>query len=340
MKTFKQLAVWAIVTAASVATAVLPACTKDPDYSMRTDSLLRIRYEKSIDAASITGLGELAYNPVSLRQSGDTLFIANRADGADGVLVVRESTGQLIKALTSWQYQGQTETFDAQTIDVEVSSTLIFVVNRSSRIDIFNRADYSYLTTIGTSQWWTSALLQCESAVLAGNLLFVRDKHQVKAIRVEDCTAANRMKVPVYAQNTDSTSANNGFNLETIVRYDGLVYVSDFENRCILVIDPKTVQSGSSIGFVRSYRFDTKPLAMNFYKKQLFVTFADKTIRSFDPETGAEINRFTAFAGGTSWNDPGRIFFDGDRLYMTSRYPSSSWLVAGEMTYIEITHAE
>lgn len=46
-------------------------------------------------------------------------------------------------------YNGKTEKFDNQVMDVAVSSDYIFVVNRSSRIDLFRRNDYSYVTTIG-----------------------------------------------------------------------------------------------------------------------------------------------------------------------------------------------
>ena len=88
-----------------------------------------------------------------MRRSGDTLFIANRAEGSDGVWVVRASTGELLYSLTGWTYNGKNEKFDNQVMDVAVSSDYIFVVNRSSRIDLFRRNDYSYVTTIGRTGW-------------------------------------------------------------------------------------------------------------------------------------------------------------------------------------------
>lgn len=69
-----------------------------------------------------------------------------------------------------------------------------------------------------------------------GDKLFIRDKQKIKVVQISDCTPENRFKVPVFAQNTDSTSSNNGFNLESVARHEGLIYVSDYETSRILVI--------------------------------------------------------------------------------------------------------
>lgn len=84
--------------------------------------------------------------------------------------------------------------------------------------------------------WQSSSLLQCEAAEVAGDKLFIRDKQKIKVVQISDCTPENRFKVPVFAQNTDSTSSNNGFNLESVARHEGLIYVSDYETSRILVI--------------------------------------------------------------------------------------------------------
>lgn len=154
-----------------VATLLLTfaACDKNnmPGFGFTTDSILTLTFEKELDAAAI-GVGTQSYNPVGMRRSGDTLFIANRADGSDGVRIVRASTGELLYSLTGWTYDGKAEKFDNQVMDVAVNSDYIFVVNRSSRIDMFRRNDYTYVTTIGRTGWQSSSLLQCESAEVAG----------------------------------------------------------------------------------------------------------------------------------------------------------------------------
>lgn len=249
-----------------VATLLLTfaACDKNnmPGFGFTTDSILTLTFEKELDAAAI-GVGTQNYNPVGMRRLGDTLFIANCADGSDGVRIVRASTGELLYSLTGWTYDGKAEKFDNQVMDVAVNSDYIFVVNRSSRIDMFRRNDYTYVTTIGRTGWQSSSLLQCESAEVAGDKLFIRDKQKIKVVQLSDCTPENRFKVPVFAQNTDSTTSNNGFNLETVARYKELIYVSDYESSRILVIDPSTVTTkGEPVRFVRSYRMQSKPLSM------------------------------------------------------------------------------
>lgn len=308
-------------------------------YQFTTDSLLTFRLTKLLDEQSINGIAGKAYNPVGVRQSGDTLFIANRADGADGVWVVRASTGELLKDLTEWTYQGQKEVFDNQVIDVAVNSNYIFVVNRSSRIDMFRRSDYSYVTTIGKTGWQSSPLLQCEAAEAVGNKLFIRDKHRVKVVRLEDCTPENRFKVPIFAQSVDSTTQNNGFHVESLIEQNGLVYVSDYESYAIYVIDPQSVTvKDEPVRFIRSYRFAAKPLGMDFYKGRLYVVCADKSIVCVDPQTGKSLGRYTGFATGISWDDPARIYFVGNEFYLLSRYANKPWLKKGEMSFVEISH--
>ena len=155
-----------ILTVLAVLLLTFAACDKNsaPGFSFTTDSILTLTFDKELDAAFV-GMGTQNYNPVGMRRSGDTLFIANRAEGSDGVWVVRASTGELLYSLTGWTYNGKNEKFDNQVMDVAVSSDYIFVVNRSSRIDLFRRNDYSYVTTIGRTGWQSSSLLQCEAAL-------------------------------------------------------------------------------------------------------------------------------------------------------------------------------
>lgn len=103
------------------------ACDKNnmPGFGFTTDSILTLTFEKELDAAAI-GVGTQNYNPVGMRRSGDTLFIANRADGSDGVRIVRASTGELLYSLTGWTYDGKAEKFDNQVMDVAVNSDYIF----------------------------------------------------------------------------------------------------------------------------------------------------------------------------------------------------------------------
>lgn len=327
---------------ASIWVCCITGCEKSDNanaYQYTTDSLLTFKLNTLLDGQAISGIAGKGYNPVGVRQAGDTLFIANRADGADGVWIVRASTGELLKELTEWTFQGQKEVFDNQVIDVAVNADYIFVVNRSSRIDMFRRSDYSYVTTIGKTGWQSSPLLQCEAAEVVGNKLFIRDKHRVKVVQLEECTPANRFKVPIFAQSNDSTTQNNGFHVESLIEHNKLIYVSDYESYAIYVIDPASVNvKGEPIGFTRSYHFAAKPLGMDFYNGRLYVVCADKSIVCVDPQTGKNLGRYTGFATGISWEDPARIYFVGNQFYLLSRYAKTPWLKKGEITYVEVSH--
>ena len=114
-----------ILTVLGVLLLTFAACDKNsaPGFSFTTDSILTLTFDKELDAAFV-GVGTQNYNPVGMRRSGDTLFIANRAEGSDGVWVVRASTGELLYSLTGWTYNGKNEKFDNQVMDVAVSSEL------------------------------------------------------------------------------------------------------------------------------------------------------------------------------------------------------------------------
>ncbi len=301
---------------------MLTGCNKDNnrEFPFTTTSILTFAYERLWEGEDINGLDPSTYNPVSVCQSGDTLFIANRANEADGIIILKISTGELLKFLTEWNYNGQPEKFDNQIIDVAVNADYIFVVNRSSRIDMFNRKDYSYVTTIGRTGWQHSSLLQCESMEIFGDKLFIRDKRRVKVVNLSDCTPENRFKVPIFAESRDSTNENVGFKLETVVSHNQLIYVTDYQTSKILVINPASVtEKGAPISFIRSYRMNNKPLSMDFYKNKMYVVCENNTIVCINPETGEIISTYTAFAGGKSWGNPGRICFSGETFYLTGR---------------------
>lgn len=333
-----------IYTAASLLLLALTGCSKEnieiQETPYTTRSILTLVQEQQWQAENVGGIDAPAYNPVSVCHSGDTLFIANRADGADGILIVKASTGELLKSLTGWTYNGQAEKFDNQVIDVAVNADYIFVVNRSSRIDMFNRKDYSYITTIGRTGWQSSSLLQCESMEIADDKLFIRDKRQVKVVKLADCTPENRFKVPIFAESRDSTSENTGFQLETVAVHNRLIYVSDYRTSKILVIDPAGVtEKGAPVSFIRSYSLKDKPLSMDFYKDEMFVVCDNKTIVRMDLTTGETKATYTAFAGGKSWGNPGRLCFSGETFYLTGRN-TTGYLQQGKVMYIEISEID
>lgn len=331
-----------ILTVLAVLLLTFAACDKNsaPGFSFTTDSILTLTFDKELDAAFV-GVGTQNYNPVGMRRSGDTLFIANRAEGSDGVWVVRASTGELLYSLTGWTYNGKNEKFDNQVMDVAVSSDYIFVVNRSSRIDLFRRNDYSYVTTIGRTGWQSSSLLQCEAAEVAGDKLFIRDKQKIKVVQISDCTPENRFKVPVFAQNTDSTSSNNGFNLESVARHEGLIYVSDYETSRILVIDPATVAvKGEPVRFLRSYHMPNKPLSMGFFQNEMYVVCANNRIVRVDLRTGKELGSYSSFAGGVGLGTPGRLFFHNDTFYLAGRNANAPRLIQGKVMFVEISELD
>ena len=305
-----------ILTVLAVLLLTFAACDKNsaPGFSFTTDSILTLTFDKELDAAFV-GVGTQNYNPVGMRRS--------------------------LYSLTGWTYNGKNEKFDNQVMDVAVSSDYIFVVNRSSRIDLFRRNDYSYVTTIGRTGWQSSSLLQCEAAEVAGDKLFIRDKQKIKVVQISDCTPENRFKVPVFAQNTDSTSSNNGFNLESVARHEGLIYVSDYETSRILVIDPATVAvKGEPVRFLRSYRMPNKPLSMGFFQNEMYVVCANNRIVRVDLRTGKELGSYSSFAGGVGLGTPGRLLFHNDTFYLAGRNANAPRLIQGKVMFVEISELD
>lgn len=324
------------LTLITIAAVAFTSCKKEFDFNAQSFNTLRL--DKKYSPTDLGFEASDAFNPVSTRISGDTLFIACASSSFTGVVVARKSTGEAIKKLSSWSYNGKTEVFDDAVMDVAVSGSLLFVVNRSSRIDVFKRSDFSYVTTIGSTGWQWSTLLQCEAADVAGDQLFIRDKHRIIVVNIADCTPANRFVVPNFIESTDSTSANNSFSLQSVATYQGMVYVSDYERSRILVVDPKSATTkGGKLAFGRSIVTPSRPLSFSFYKGTILVVCRDNSIVQIDLKSGETVGSFSSFASSIGWGTPGRISFDGDSFYLNSRSSSSAYLIKGSLQPIEIT---
>ena len=176
---------------------------------------------------------------------------------------------------------------------------------------------------------------------MAGDKLFIRDKQKIKVMQISDCTPENRFEVPVFAQNTDSTSSNNGFNLESVARHEGLIYVSDYETSRILVIDPATVAvKGEPVRFLRSYRMPNKPLSMGFFQNEMYVVCANNCIVRVDLRTGKELGSYSSFAGGVGLGTPGRLLFHNDTFYLAGRNANAPRLIQGKVMFVEISELD
>ena len=339
-----------LILAISISLFIVTGCSKDSiadattDFPFTTQKVMALVYDQLLDGKSLKGLDNTPYNPIGFCRAGDTLFIANRA-GDSGLIIVRISTNEVIKKLTSWEFNGVTEKFDFDVMDVTVNNQFIFVVNRSSRIDVFNRNNYSYVTTIGKTGWQTSSLLQCESADLVGDKLFIRDKHRIKVVRLEDCTPENRFKVPIFSESQDSTAANNGFAIETVRSFQGNAYVTDFVQSKIFVISADSVQTkGEKLKFLHSYTLPYKPIGIDFYEGDAFVTCNNNQILRMDLKTGEIKERFASFAGNVPLGITSRICFVDNNFYLGgvsgSATLTNGTIKQGKVAFMEFSELE
>lgn len=312
------------------------ACKKE--FSFNTNSVDVLEVTKEFTAADL-GLTEgETFNPVAVRSMGDTLMVANNGAGFYGVVILKKSTGEIIKKLSEWDFNNSIEKFDNQIMDVCLGSDKLFVVNRSSRIDVFNIKNFSYITTIGKTGWQSSSLLQCESADVAGKQLFIRDKHKIVVVNLDDCTPANRFKVPNFIATSDSTSQNNGFNLQHVVSHKGKVYISDYEKSRILVVDPKSAsEKNGKLSYGKSIITKNKPLSFSFCGNDIFIVCANNTIEQIDLKSGKSIGTVSSFATAKNWINPGNLLFDGDEFYLNSRNTTTAFMKKGVLSSIEIT---
>lgn len=322
----------------SVAMLMLCLVSCKDDFSFHSQVIGAFEFGKEYTYADLGLPSASAFNPVSVETSGDTVFVANNTADFCGLIVLNNTTGEVIKQLTSWTINGSKEQFDNQVLDVAVNGSMIFVVNRSSRIDVFKRSDFSYITTIGKTGWQISTLLQCEAADVVGERLFIRDKQKIVVVNLADCTTENRFKVPNYIVSSDSTSANNGFNMECVAAHQGLVYISDFERSRILVVDPASAaEKDAKLTFKRSILTDSKPLSFSFCGQNMMVVCQNGNIVEVDLRSGSVIATYTSFANSIEWSTPGRISFDNDSFFLSSSKNGAPYLKVGLYKQIEVT---
>ena len=314
--------------------AVVTACSEETivhTLDATTDRKLVFAYEKELTVADID------FKPYGIRVSGDTLFVANRAENAHGIYLLNRNTGTLLGSITGWEQNEEQKTFDNQLSDVEVSDDYIFALNQSSRVDIFRRSDLSYVATAGKTGWPEARLMQCESVVLVDDVLYIRNKSDFKAVRVEDCLTNPGNSVKILAANDGGITANNPFGLESVCAHDGEVYVTDYVSKTIFVADIAAIADGK-IPFDRSFVLDVIPVGIDFYGDDMYVVCQNNSVRHINPRTGELLNTYTTFGGNRSWGTPGRICFCGDDFYLLGR--AGSGIVKGRVEYIEISYTE
>lgn len=163
-----------------------------------------------ITAAELSGL-----KAQSLAVYGDTLLIVGRDSLAQsGLFLYSRASGKILAQLRSWD-QGKT-TFAGGATCVAVDSGRIYVGDKDSRVDVFDRLSLEHLSTVGSGVWWGEDSIKMVHSFGLGamdSLLWVRDKSNLRVFAKSQITPEKSWKVPLYAKSVEMSTNTSHHNL-------------------------------------------------------------------------------------------------------------------------------
>lgn len=267
------------------------------------------------------------FNPFTLIQRGDTLFVANTGGGSSLILYDKKNRKPL-KTVSTWTVAGAEKKFLSQIEAMAVAGNRLYVSERSNMIHVFGLPDMEYLTCIGTSVFNAPASPVCNALALAvkDGLIFARDKTGPISIYKEaDVTPENYQKIKRYKQTGGGcdNKANKNFAAHYMeVDPEGHLQVTAYEAQSIRVLDPSLIDddfvNGTDIDIEEqtwTLEFNPKTFAMTH--DRLYATGNNNAINIYDFNKKAWVNAIKSVKGFT-FKTPERIYRENDESVWVS----------------------
>lgn len=183
---------------------------------------------------------------------GDTLFIANNHPKNRGLFVYDTKNNKLIQTIKTWKFNQTNEKFIDQTRGMCVANGRLYVANTNSRVDVFDLRTLNFIMALGTGGWWIgnerNKLVHSFSVAVADGKIFVRDKSRLVVYEESVVNPQNHLNAPIFSTMGAPLSVNYwGGNQPMTVSASGKIQLSDFDNRKIYTIDPKSIQANTEV---------------------------------------------------------------------------------------------
>lgn len=193
----------------------------------------------------VTNPDEFQMGPLAIE--GNYTYIADNTPGDFGILVYSNTEKKVVKTIKEWTVNGTTENFMNAITGMFIANGKLYVSNRRYRVDVFSTSTQEFITTLGDGNYYYTPegnnLSITFSVAVTGGKVYVRDKKRLVVFKEADVTPANYKKVPVFAQLSGESMADN-FNLMDIpmtVTPDGNILIAAYGMNKLYFVDTKKV---------------------------------------------------------------------------------------------------
>lgn len=320
-----------ILLLACAATGV--CCTeenKDVDYeSTSYTSHWYYNYEalNVIDYETLGMESSAEFNPFTVIERGDTLFIAN-AEGGSSLIVFNKKNNKPLKTVSTWTVAGKEKKFASRIEAMAVAGNRLYVSERSNMIHVFGLPDMNYITCIGTGSFNAAASPVCNVQALAvkDGLVFARDKTGPISIYKEaDVTPENYQKIKRYKQAGGGcdNKTNNNFAVHYMeVDPEGRLMVTAYYAQAIRVLDPALINddftNGTDIDIEEqtwTLTFNPKTFAMT--EERLYATGNNNAINIYDFQKKEWVKTLKSVKD-FAFTNPERIYREDNETFWVS----------------------
>ena len=283
-----------------------------------------------LDYTDMPGATATTFRPKDVYVYGDTLYVVNDADKNYSLEVFSTAQGNKkhLGSIKEWKNGKNTETFLGRPNSVTRANDKIYVTHESSRTEIFDAKDHSFITHIGSQDGkWGADLTHTVHAfdvLVYKGIVMIRDKRYVDF--VEERLIQPATKQFIYARTSKMGEVTSTYGM-AIDERNGLLY-STFPGKRIDIFTPADIRNGATLVRTKQLPCNAQPYALDFYKDRLFVSFAGATkFCEVNAETGEIVKDYTTI-GGTTLQAPEKFCIRRNTLFVVDRVKNGECVYA------------
>ncbi|QZE12831.1 hypothetical protein K4L44_09545 [Halosquirtibacter laminarini] len=247
-----------------------------------------------------------SYDLASYFVDGDLMLIGNRSKSSYGVDVQNIKTGEVLHHFYSWETKDSRDTIKSLVSDMAMNEKYIFLLQNTSKIDVFSKTGYQYVTTIGTGKWnfTNKGLIAGNGLFLHNDQLFVRDREKISVFNVgslEDVAPGELAWVAFSA-----TLPQNNYIVQ-FASYKGRIFFTDVVNKCLYSFEDKVYHQGEKIVIDKRIDLDVEPWGICLVDGDIVISAKNDKFYQLVDASG-NIEEFKV--EGYSNRDLGRLFCD------------------------------
>lgn len=264
------------------------------DFHFNTEKIQDVRkgtpLEFTLSYEDIPGATAETFRPKDICADDHRVYVLNDADNAWSIEVFKEMNGTLthLHSLKEWQHNGNTQTFLGQPKGITVGNGKLYVVNVSSRVDVFDTNTFDFITAIGNGSWGdgTTQIVHGMEVIAKGDRVVVRDKKRLNFYMEEDILAANYQNIPRIAQSIYMGEAMENYGSDMDI--NGIVYTSHDNSRKIYKYDPRVVRVSQTLQPAATFNMAQKPVDVVCFGNRVLVSQTSAPrLAEIDPQTGS-----------------------------------------------------